>query len=339
VAVELSQEALAAAYGKERNELVQFAEYLETRLAEQIRQRAINAEVKSRAKDTLSFVIKALLGRRYEDPMNEIGDKVGARIVLTYWRDREEAVDAVNKVAKVIRREEKKDALAYNENGYQGIHLEVEARAVADDEDSKRFAGKIAEIQIRTRAQAAWAEVSHDQLYKPAADVPDELKRRIYRLVALIEIFDDEVEAFLQEAHETPGFNEAAALKPLQEEIVRLGAVDLPNRSLTRRLAPGLLELYGSDDPDQVVEQVRTWSSSDQEQALRVLFEEAQTLTPETINPLVPQPEVLLILERLTNDTLNLEQAWSSEVPRLWLERLAEAFGMPVGEAGREEPA
>ena len=336
MAVELTQEALAAAYDSERDELVEFASYLESRLEGQIRQRAINAEVKSRAKETLSFILKALLGRRYEDPIKEITDKVGARIVLTYWRDREQAVEAVSAIGNVLNRDEKQDALAYNENGYQGIHLDIETLAIDGDDDSKRFAGKVAEVQIRTRAQAAWAEVSHDQLYKPAADVPDELKRRIYRLVALIEIFDDEVEAFLQETQATPGFNEAAALKPLQVEIVRLGTIDLPNRGLTRVLAPGLLDLYGGESPGEIVERVLAWSGS-QQQPLRVLFEEARTLTPETINPLVAQPEVLLILERLANDRLNIEQAWPAEAPTVWLERLAEAFGTPLGEGEADE--
>ncbi|HYQ83350.1 MAG TPA: hypothetical protein VEP28_05005, partial [Rubrobacter sp.] len=264
------------------------------------------------------------------DPINEITDKVGVRIVLSYLRDKEAAVELASSLGKVLDSDEKLDALAYNENGYQGVHLDIEVEAEPDDAEAQPFVGMVAEVQIRTRAQAAWAEVSHEQLYKPAADVPDPLKRRIYRLVALAEIFDSEVDAFLDEAAALPGFSEASALAPLQEEMVRLGSIDSPDREVTRILAAPLIALYDCDAAEAVT-QVRTWLAEN-EDVVSNLISEAREQWPGTMNLLMAQPEVLMILERIEHDALRLKEAWPADIPLVWLTKLAEGYGRPYDE-------
>lgn len=328
MAVELTQQALAQAYDAERSELLGLEAFLTERISQAIKERGISADVKGRTKTVESFVVKALLGRRYTDPMTEITDKVGMRVMLTYLRDKERAVEAVASVARVLSREEKRDALAYNEVGYQGVHLDIQVAADPIDDAAQAFGGLVAEVQIRTRAQAAWAEVSHEQLYKPAADVPDELKRRVYRLVALAEIFDDEVEAFLIESEATPGFQAASALGRLQAELLRLGGVDAPDRELTRLLAEPVVDLY-EGSASEAVEQVIAWVMAN-EDVVRPLIEEARELGPEKMNLLLAQPEVLMLLERLENDSLRLKHAWPPDIPDGWLVKLAEAFGHPI---------
>ena len=49
-----------------------------------------------------------------------------------------------------------------------------------------------AEIQIRTSLQDSWATVSHGLQYKVEADVPDSLKRKLFRLAGLFELADEE---------------------------------------------------------------------------------------------------------------------------------------------------
>lgn len=322
---DFDQASLVAAYEARAEGFDKLKAHLEAELVKELAGRGVPAEVKGRVKEALSFVTKALLGNRYADPLEEIGDKVGLRIILTFERDLGAAEEAVEALAAVLKRESKLDALAYNENGYQGVHLDVEidqARAQRLGTNEQR-----AEIQIRTRAQAAWSEVSHEQLYKPAADVPDDLKRRIYRLVALVELFDSEVEQFLIDAESTPGFSEAAILGPLQTQLVRLGVRHAPDREMTRLLAASIVPLY-SDTPN-LVPYLDSWVTEN-EAGLKVLVEEAELVGPAGMNPLVIQPELIPILERLDHDVLNLRTHWPGAVPHGWLEDLAERWGKPL---------
>jgi ppGpp synthetase/RelA/SpoT-type nucleotidyltranferase len=325
VAAELDQASLVAAYEKHVGDYEKLLLYLEAGLKEALLSRGISGEVKGRVKEPLSFVTKALIGNRYDNPIAEIVDKIGVRIILTYDCDLDAAEKAVASVTKIEKRESKLDALAYNENGYQGVHLDV---AVEEAQATKiGVKERKAEVQIRTRAQAAWSEVSHEQLYKPAADVPDKLKRRIYRLVALVEVFDSEIAQFLNEASAAPGFQEASQLGSLHVQLVRLGVRQVADRELTRLLAAAIIPLY--EGMTDLTSHLVKWIEA-HEPALKVLIEEAEKVGPGGMNPLVAQPEIVPILERLEYDSKTLQANWPEEIPYGWLTDLAERWGKPL---------
>lgn len=279
--------------------------------------------VKGRTKDPESFATKAIL-KGYDRPPEEIGDKAGIRATAVYERDLKTIEDIVRRLFHVIRTESKLDALAYNEFGYLGIHCDctlLDHDANGEDADLR---GKRLEIQIRTIVESAWAEVSHEQLYKPAADVPDDLKRQIHRLVALVELFDSEVERFRIAAAATPGYREAEALAPLARMMLeRFGISRSPDRRLSLIMAAALVPLYGNLEPAQLFDLIGPWIDAHHD-ALAVQFEEAQALPT---NPLFLQPEVFLILERLDHDQARLRNRWPEQLPSVWLDEVADAWG------------
>lgn len=319
---------LWAAYEAERPIYERLAGHVGRMLARALEETGIPTTVTARAKETESFVTKALL-KGYDDPMSEIGDKAGVRVTVVYSEDVPEVEATVRGLMPVINSEQKLDALAYNQAGYLGVHLDTVLRAEDAQAVDPSFVGRRVEIQIRTMVQSAWAEVSHEQLYKPAADVPDRLKRQIYRLVSLVELFDLEVERFLADARSTPGFAEAQALRPLTQELLRRFDVRRrPDRQLSLVMAARLVPLYESPPADVYPRFLQPWIHEN-EPALRVHFDEAHALP---LNPLARQPEVFIIFERLANDPRRLEAAWPDVVPRAWLVELAGAWGTPVGE-------
>ncbi len=279
--------------------------------------------MKGRTKDPESFATKAIL-KGYDRPPEEIGDKAGIRATAVYERDLKTIEDIVRRLFHVIRTESKLDALAYNEFGYLGIHCDctlLDHDANGEDADLR---GKRLEIQIRTIVESAWAEVSHEQLYKPAADVPDDLKRQIHRLVALVELFDSEVERFRIAAAATPGYREAEALAPLARMMLeRFGISRSPDRRLSLIMAAALVPLYGNLEPAQLFDLIGPWIDAHHD-ALAVQFEEAQALPT---NPLFLQPEVFLILERLDHDQARLRNRWPEQLPSVWLDEVADAWG------------
>jgi ppGpp synthetase/RelA/SpoT-type nucleotidyltranferase len=74
---------------------------------------------------------------------------------------------------------------------YQSIHYIVTAARNIDVTGVVVPAGFSCEVQIRTLLQHAYAELTHDNIYKPTQLVPQKAKRFVARSMALMEATDD----------------------------------------------------------------------------------------------------------------------------------------------------
>ena len=84
--------------------------------------------------------------------------------------------------------------------GYQSIHYLVRYPNTRTSlSDFQQFSDLIAEIQVRTILQHAWAEIEHDIQYKAVAAVPELIRQRFTSLAGLIEIADREFQAIANE--------------------------------------------------------------------------------------------------------------------------------------------
>lgn len=138
----------------------------------------------ARAKSIERFVAKARNidengNKKYTDPLNQIQDQLGARIVTFY-------VDDVNRirerVEKYFRHIESQSIVpdSVREFGYIGQHyillIPKDVFAVCGiDEGIVTFF----ELQVKTLYQHAWAEANHDLGYKPDRKLTTDEKRRI----------------------------------------------------------------------------------------------------------------------------------------------------------------
>jgi ppGpp synthetase/RelA/SpoT-type nucleotidyltranferase len=323
----VSYSEVVAAYEEEYPTFVALATAVEDILDTQLREAGLHAlPVTARAKDPVSFGIKACVGRKYDNPLAQIEDKAGARITVIYERDVDAVVSLVQQTFTTSPPERKLDALDFDQNGYLGTHLNATLTQEQVAASDPAFAERVFEIQVRTVAQTAWAEVSHAQLYKPSAEVPKELKRRIYRLVALVELFDSEVEQFLVEASTTDGYKEAAALAGLIPILTRLGNTRRADRQLTAELGAAVVPLY--EQETEAVKRILHDFAAAREAPLRTIIAESESLEAQHVNPLLGQPELPMLCERLENDRINLEHAWPVGVPYEWLDDLAEKWGL-----------
>jgi ppGpp synthetase/RelA/SpoT-type nucleotidyltranferase len=159
-------------------------------------------EITSRAKDPQSFERKAAQSSldnpaepKYPDPLVQITDKAAVRII-TYF------LSTVTDVCAII--EEQFDIIEKDERinsdpdrlGYQSIHYLVKySQARYTLPEYSKYSGIVAEIQVRTILQHAWAEIEHDIQYKAVAILPSPIRRRFAALAGLIEIADREFQA------------------------------------------------------------------------------------------------------------------------------------------------
>ena len=120
----------------------------------------------------------------------KIDDVIGIRVICPFLEDLAAAEELLKEKFKIVEAERKGGDHTFREFGYESIHLLVE---VPEDLLGKgeTFCCRIAEIQIRTILQDAWAEAEHEIFYK-AEFVPfdNPLKRKLAAINASLSLAD-----------------------------------------------------------------------------------------------------------------------------------------------------
>ncbi len=178
-------------------------------LKELIRESNIEiVSIESRTKSIESFKEKINRPEKnYNNPINDITDLCGIRIITYYTED-------IYKIAQLIEDEFKIDSDKSIDKtkinipdkfGYQSLHYILRIGKKRDKlVEWKSFKMYTAEIQIRTILQHSWAAIDHKLRYKTKKEIPSLLKRKIYRLSALLELADEQ---FLSIKKETSKLN------------------------------------------------------------------------------------------------------------------------------------
>ncbi|MCR1784747.1 RelA/SpoT domain-containing protein [Nocardioides carbamazepini] len=296
---------------------------------------SIYAAVSSRVKEIDSFRGKVELRDDYTDPWAQITDKVGARALV----HRADEVDRIHRLIEADGRlqvygiTDKRLQVGERELAYSGLHLDIYAPSRDGDQEQIPV-----EIQIRTIAQHAWSEVSHRLVYKPQAELDADDRRAIWRLVALVELFDGEVSRVMEKLPEDA---------PAEELADRLATHDLPdalaanyarfegntgNADLTRRVCGALAEAIPAEDHRQYDSVLGSWVT-EQKNWLRAMYDDyGPRSSMATVSDYVlwSQPESIGVLEALSSRPWALVTAWRNHgLPDRWLKPL-EAVGTDV---------
>src|SRR3954466_638010 len=156
--------------------------------------------VSGRTKSVASFAEKAVRTvdgvRLYTDPLREIGDQLGVR-VIPYVRDDVTAVADLLADQVVVNddRDLGRETASEGRFGYASRHLQITLDAARENHPAyAHLSGRNIQVQIRTVLQHAWAEFEHDIRYK--GTVPDEhahdFDRRFTLAAGLLELADQE---------------------------------------------------------------------------------------------------------------------------------------------------
>lgn len=152
---------------------------------------------KARVKSDDSLIDKAFYrpNKNYENPYEDIEDKVGCRFVVLLVEHINELSDIIKssdrweyKECRHFNEERKKDPLLFT---YQSVHYVVRAKTDEQANGLTVKAGTPCEIQVRTLLQHAYAELTHDAVYKAKTVVEPEVHRTVAKSMALIETTDD----------------------------------------------------------------------------------------------------------------------------------------------------
>lgn len=163
--------------------------------------------IESRTKTVESFSEKISRdGKDYQDPINEITDLSGVRIVVYTLKDIDKVSDIIESSFQIDPEKsvDKSRKMKINEFGYLSKHLIVSLnndRLVLPENTD--YANLKAEVQIRTVLQHAWATIEHKINYKPDITLPSEQKRDFYRLSAVLELADKEFQNAIESYEKT----------------------------------------------------------------------------------------------------------------------------------------
>lgn len=284
----------------------------------------INFEIQSRVKNVESF-LKKVLKKNYSDPWVEIKDLIGIRIIAPYESEILKIDEIIRQRFKIHSRENKLHSLEYNQLGYLGIHFEVSLLEIENKEE-QYYAEGICEIQLHTQAQNLWATISHQLSYKPLKKPQTEIRRSIYRLIALIELFDKEVSNVQEVILDQPDFPEAKILKQLEKHFCVFLNKEFDREFSMQNIAvlKVLLRDEDIDDFDEIIDAF----IEDNRQKLSSIFRQYSEDQRDSYKILMLlQPESLLIFERLDKNRFELIELWKDFLPLELLSFLANVWG------------
>ena len=137
---------------------------------------------------TAESVIQKIERKQYEDPLSEIDDLAGVRVICLFEADLDKIESLVRTLFSIKRFEDKTGDLGLDRMGYQSRHCVVGLSPDYQGPRYNRLSGLRCEIQIRTILQDAWAQLSHNLVYKSESSIPPRVHRQLNHVSSLLEI-------------------------------------------------------------------------------------------------------------------------------------------------------
>lgn len=205
----LSKEDIIKYYDENCDKYEKFAKRLDEKLRNElgnIEGLKVKPIVQNRIKKRETFILKSLK-KGYKNLAKEFTDFAALRIVAQDLEDVEKVCNYIKNSYKIDWKNsaDKKDLLETNKVGYLSVHFIVSFdRDSLKTGENKPYKGLKAEIQVRTLLQHAWAELTHDKIYKSAEDTDDkDLIRRVNLMAGLLELADIQFVSINEEIRKT----------------------------------------------------------------------------------------------------------------------------------------
>ena len=137
-----------------------------------------------------------------EKPFEEIDDIVGLRVICLFLSDIEKIGGLIRKNFEVIKEDDKIENSRFASFGYLSVHFIVKLGNAYKETIYADISNIPFEIQVRTIAMDAWANISHYLDYKTDQDIPIELKRDFYALNGMFYVADKHFQLFFEQREE-----------------------------------------------------------------------------------------------------------------------------------------
>ncbi len=324
--VEALEQALAR-FNKEREIFKGVAEQAAAELQQICDAAALPCRVSGREKDIRSYHTK-VIEKGYADPWRDVTDKAGARVILENASDVDRARDVISQTLgrRILREEDKRVVSSPDRLGYSGVHLQIEVGLEGESYEC--------EVQLRTAAQDLWATMSHKALYKPYVELAPDVQHAAYRLVAIVELFDEELQRISAQMRSEEG-DLASRIIPIVEGPFLTLAHAPSNRRLGRQILDALAPTFTVEEVDNYADILTAYIASEGSALANVYREYGPHSAVAYIADylLFSQAESLAVIERLASKKHAVAAAWlASGLPWSYLATLAAVTGLHLPE-------
>ncbi len=273
-------------------------------LKRELYKKELHPEISYRTKEIQSLIKKIQKkSKEKEYTYDDLRDKLGVRIICPFLSDLD-VVDLLLKEFFVIRKEEKKkDNIDFNRLDYQSNHYDVSIKSGIIEYEDINF---IFEIQVRTMNQHAWANSAHILYYKQDIELPDEMKHKIYRLLSLYELADEEfakVNEYLKKHKEDLVYR---LLRRLEGKIYKYALTDF-DRELSLEQMPIILDFFTKEQQQRIDTDMESFIYKN-DKKIQHIFDDNRRRYAEL--PFLTQPEIFVIFWGLDNSEFSITDNW-----------------------------
>lgn len=283
----------------------------------------VPCSVHGRAKDVLSFAAKARR-KNYDDPWSQITDKAGVRVVVDHCGNIDRILEIIGNNFNILREEDDRNSEQdVDRLNYPKVHVQI-LHKLSDNNLSEN---RECEIQVRSEAQDLWSRMSHSWMYKPSVRLPQIVRRSLYRLLVLVELYDSAVAqaigGYLSRKDE-----EANRLFIHVEQIYKYfsnSSYDLDNSEI---YWPHLFKII-NEDVDAYAQRLTEFVFKNKEKLESIYRGNPEIIEHLGINNvhMVTQPESIVIFEMIERCKWKLRNEWEKEFDDEIVTRLADAWG------------
>jgi len=237
-----NEEEFMILWGQEKNMYGSWGEYIISTIFEYMEsEEKINPQlffkipVKRRLKDDASLLDKAFYrGKLYDNPYQEIQDKVGVRFVVMLHTDVEKTNEIIKKVSENNdwHLDMSRDHISERDNSpmtftYQSDHFILQNNNDIKFNNTIITRGTTCEIQVRSLLQHAYAEVTHDTTYKRKTSATPDVIRTIAKTMAFIETADDFFVSVTEKTNQNMDIRIEQTLDPIFHELTSIKPISL----------------------------------------------------------------------------------------------------------------
>lgn len=292
----------------------------------EITRHEILPEVTFRTKDLIS-IVKKIKKKNLEKTgysLVDLKDKLGVRIICAFNTD----LDVVDEFLKfhfeIEKAEYKKDALDFNKLDYTSNHYDVK---IGNKKKLKfkeeKIKDMIFEVQVRSLNQHAWSNTAHVLTYKRESDISDMLKRRVYRLLSLYEIADDEFSSVNRALYEQEDNLVYTLLRKLEGKIYKYAHIDFDRESSLTNISLIIKELP-TKQKGRLIQEIESFIKINEKKIINIFKTNRHRFFRL---PYITQPEIFIVWFCLANFPFKIEEIYTNEFDEEELEQIKAIWG------------
>jgi putative GTP pyrophosphokinase len=299
--------------------------YIKPHLKDALFTQGYAVSIEARVKDDYSMFKKINIKRHEKGSYSyeQMTDKLGIRIICRFKEEIPYICKSVDETFDIQGTDDFYETMKYYEQGYKGVHKD--AKLKGNNPHFEKYKNLIFEVQIRTLCDNVWAVIYHDIGYKPEIMVSNQIKRNLHCLAGSLEVadicFSDVNNSITKSSELTPDFILNHLTKYFYKFFRTSYDMDYSIENIT---------FLKSFLPFDSVDSFKTEIDSFIEKKKKTIKAVSNDRRTELSNPLITQPEVLLIFYLIEKDKHTLWNRWEEHFCITYLDELSTWWGDPI---------